>query len=203
MENARRLCRILLLGLLFSLMAIGGLHAEPLGELVGDSLVSRLEHVETEPVLQMGGRRIVLRNDLLRFYSGNGYDPVWIADRGVKDETEELVEVLRAASEQGLCPEDYHLVYIEELLQLNAEARRYELLLHVRHLADLEMLLTDAFLRYTDHMTAGRVAPDAVMAGWHTRPRRVDAVRLLRYVLATDRLSVVLGDMMPPHRGFH
>lgn len=203
MNDARRNGQILLLCLFFALLTVGGLRAEPLGELVGDALVSRLEQGRAEQVLRMGERRIVLRNELPRFYRDQDYEPAWIVDRGVQDQAGELVEVLRAASEQGLCPEDYHLVYIEELLQLIADARRFELLPAARHLADLEMLLTDAFLRYTDHMTAGRVSPDAVMAGWHTRPRRVDAVRLLRYGLATDRLSVVLGDMMPPHRGFH
>lgn len=194
--------RVISFLLLLGLLTPASLQAEPLGRQVSASVASRLSGVDSNPILTLGRERIVLSNELLRFYEDQQYEPVWISDRGEREQARTFLETLRSASRKGLCPEDYRVGFIEELLQLSAEARRYKLLLQVRHFADLEMLLTDAFLRYTNHVTTGRIDPDAMIKGWHTQPRRIDAVRLLRYAVATDQMEEFLRKIEPQHRGF-
>lgn len=202
MNEARRLMRVISLILLLGVLTLADLQAEPLDKQVRDSVASRLSGVDSKTILTMGRERIALCNELLRFYEEQQYEPVWISGRGVGEQARTFLEILRSASEQGLCPEDYHVGFIKELLQLSAEAHRYKLLLQVRHFADLEMLLTDAFLRYVNHVTVGRVDPDSIMEEWQTQPRRIDAVRLLRYSVATGQMEEFLHKIVPSHRGF-
>jgi murein L,D-transpeptidase YcbB/YkuD len=149
------------------------------------------------------GRELFLNADLLPgYYRARGYAPAWLDDRGLTVAGRQLLDLLRSAEEHGLCPEDYHLAKIEPLIGLAEDCRRYGMPFDTGYMARLDLLLTDAFLLYAAHLVEGRVDPEEVHEGWRARPRKVDLLRLLDYVLNNDRLVPVLADLAPPHQGY-
>jgi len=148
-------------------------------------------------------RKMLLNADLLPgFYQSREYAPAWIDDFGLTAAGGHLLDLLRSADEHGLCPEDYHLVRIEAVVELAADYRRYGILFDPVYMARLDLLLTDAFLLYAAHLVEGRVDADEVHEGWRARPRKVDMVWLLNNALSGDRVEPVLADIAPPHPGY-
>jgi murein L,D-transpeptidase YcbB/YkuD len=148
-------------------------------------------------------REMLLNADLLPgFYQSREYAPAWIDDFGLTAAGGHLLNLLRSADEHGLCPEDYHLVRIEAVVELVADYRRYGILFDPVYMARLDLLLTDAFLLYAAHLVEGRVDADEVHEGWRARPRKVDMVWLLNNALSGDRVEPVLADIAPPHPGY-
>jgi murein L,D-transpeptidase YcbB/YkuD len=146
---------------------------------------------------------MLLNSDLLPgFYLSREYASAWVDELGLTAAGRQLLNLLRSADEHGLCPEDYHLARIESLFELATDYRRYGMLLDPVYMAQLDLLLTDAFLLYAAHQVEGRVDPDEVHEGWRSRPRKVDLVRLLSYALTNDRVEPVLADLAPPHQGY-
>jgi len=181
--------------------APAALLAEPLSRQVAGEIGGILER-DGAPRLLLG-RELLLNGDLLPgFYRTREHLPAWVDDLGLNHSGRQLLDLLRGADQEGLCPEDYHLTQIEPLLELEADCRRYGILFDSAYMARLDLLLTDAFFLYATHLIEGRVDPSEVHQGWRARPRQVDLVRLLQNALASGRLLSVLADIVPPHRGY-
>jgi len=175
--------------------------AGSLGLQVAAEIRSVLEREGAPPLVH--GREMLLNSDLLpEFYLSREYASAWVDELGLTAAGRQLLNLLRSADEHGLCPEDYHLARIESLFELATDYRRYGMLLDPVYMAQLDLLLTDAFLLYAAHQVEGRVDPDEVHEGWRSRPRKVDLVRLLSYALTNDRVEPVLADLAPPHQGY-
>jgi murein L,D-transpeptidase YcbB/YkuD len=155
----------------------------------------------TEPLRL--GREPALSGELLpAFYAGRSHAPAWLDDLGPNAASRELLEALRGAGDEGLCPEDYHLRQIEPLLELVADSRRYGVLFHPPYLALLDLLFSDAFLRFAADLGNGRVGPDDLPDGGRAPLRPVDPLRLLRSALAEGRVTETLAALVPAHPGY-
>jgi len=158
------------------------------------------------PALRIGSQTLQLHEDLARFYIEGDFQPVWFnPDTGwVSGQARSLHSVVRDAGEQGLHPEDYHFEPIRQLLELVEDYRRYGLPPDPFRLAQLDLLLSDAFLFYAAHLTAGRVDPNLVHAGqWHARPRQADVRRLLSFSLENKCVAATLKGMVPAYAEYH
>jgi len=169
---------------------------------VGEAIRTTLESSPASPRIELG-REIILNADLLPdFYQERQYRPAWVDDRGFTNAARELLELLRNSGEEGLCPEDYHLVFLDPLTELEWDYRRIGVLFDPHFMADADLLLTDAFLLYSAHMIAGRVDPAEIHEGWRATTRKADLERLLRYSLERNRVAEVLEGLIPPHTGY-
>lgn len=149
------------------------------------------------------GQPILLNRELLPgFYRKRDYLPAWIGDLGINAAAMRMLDILRSAGREGLCSDDYHLETIEPLVALEADYRRHGVLYDVSYMARLDLLFTDAFLLYADHLMEGRVDPKEVHVGWRARPRKADLTRLLAFALDNGRLAEVLDGLVPPHAGY-
>ncbi len=152
--------------------------------------------------MRIGSQTLKLHDDLANFYIKRDFQPAWfnpIAGR-VSAQARSLHSVVRDAAEHGLHPEDYHFEPIRQLLELVEDYRRYGLAADPFRLAQLDLLLSDAFLSYASHLTAGRVDPNLVHAGqWRARPRQADIQRLLNFSLENGRVAETLLGMVPAY----
>ncbi len=175
---------------------------EPLSDLVSRQIESLLAPVSSASS-SLGPARIQSRDDLLRFYRERGFDPAWVSEQGVSPQVRSLVSALRAVSRDGLDAKKYHLAEIEQLLTLEEDYRRYEIIYDPLRMAQLDLLLSDAFMALASHLTAGQVDPNTVHEGeWKARPRRADMVQMLHFSLQNHRIREALDDMIPPYRGY-
>ena len=83
------------------------------------------------------------------FYLSRNYEPYWVRKSGVRSNAKDLVEILEQSWQHGLNPYSYHLKNIHNLIGSRDEAQ----------LADLDVLLTDAFVRLGQDLSGIRVDP--------------------------------------------
>jgi len=157
---------------------------------------------EEVPRLDLGGEMLLNADILPGFYKARDYAPAWVEDLGLTASGRQMLDLLRNADEEGLCPEDYHLSQIEAIIELTADYHRYGILFDPLYMARLDLLLTDSFLLYASHLVEGRVDPAEVHVGWRARPRKIDLALRLESALNSDRLEEVLQDLSPPHPGY-
>ncbi len=65
-------------------------------------------------------------------------------------------------------------------------------------LAELELLLTDAYLLLGCHFSAGCVNPNTIEAEWFAKPREVDVTSVFERALKENRIKESLHDLLPP-----
>lgn len=84
-----------------------------------------------------------------RFYDGRSNRTYWMKNYGYHAHAEKMVGILEAAWQHGLRPADYHLGTIKRLFRESDHMSR----------AQLELIMTDAFVRYAQDLNSFRFAP--------------------------------------------
>jgi murein L,D-transpeptidase YcbB/YkuD len=129
------------------------------------------------------------RQALERFYRAREFSPAWDAGDGSRERAALLVQALERAAAHGLDAARYHLEAIR--------ARRASG--SVRTATEIELLLTDAFVRYATDIRAGRRPAGYVEADWGIVAPRFDAVGALTRALREPAgFSAVLASLPPP-----
>lgn len=86
------------------------------------------------------------------FYAADrDFKPLWVRDSGPKAKSREVLAVFKAAGEMGLNPGNYRVAEIEK--RLNASTPR--------ELAELELLLSRAFIDFGRDINRGRILPSS------------------------------------------
>jgi murein L,D-transpeptidase YcbB/YkuD len=120
---------------------------------------------------------------LLRFYESREYRPAWTTGDRLSRQGAELLGVLRGADREGLDNERYRHPVLDRADAADGAT-----------LGEIELRLTDAFLKYATDVAQGRLDPAAVNPYWAQRQRPVDAEALLREaVLSRDVLKTLHG----------
>jgi murein L,D-transpeptidase YcbB/YkuD len=134
------------------------------------------------------------------FYGSRGFQPAWTNHAGARPQATELVKAIRHADFHGLTPDDYHLETIEAILQqTDAEPMEEP---EPGLLADLDLLLTDAYLLYGSHLLSGRVNPEDIQPKWNIGSREEDLARILQNGLDENRVWGSLEELAPRHEKY-
>jgi len=170
--------------------------------LVAERIRTRIEDAGIVAELQAGGEPIYESAVLPGFYERRLYRPAWSDGRGRTPLADDLVDALRRADIEGLRSQDYHLAGIETVLAaVRADAKSGPALAPDRW-AELDLLLTDAFLVYGAHLLAGRVNPETLRPEWVAHRRSADAAAVLEAALASGNIAGAIEALVPPHNGY-
>ena len=131
--------------------------------------------------------RLPVRHLLQTFYAARGFRPVWIDANGTNRNGRYLIETLRRADDEGLSPADYLTAAIETRLQAQTAAR----------LAELELTLSDALVRYATDVRFGRAAPKAHDAKLFAYERPVGDVGILATAADAADIETHLAGLPP------
>lgn len=123
-----------------------------------------------------------------RFYKQNGYQLVWSDGTGPRGQLDGLVRAIRAADQDGLDPQDYHVDEIDA-------ARRAAL--DRDQAINLDVRVTYAYLRYAWDLTHGTIDPEDVNPQWHAAPRYVDLHNALESGLGDNIVGESLARLAP------
>ncbi len=135
-------------------------------------------------------------------YQNRNFSPMWFGVNGLRPTALTLVEAIRKADRDGLNPNDYHLQTIEQILRElsdeafppdSAKAHRW---------ADLDLMLTDAYLLLGSHLSGGRINPENLHADWLLGSRSMELVDVLGKIDAPEQLADHLNQLKPRHRGY-
>lgn len=132
---------------------------------------------------------------LTRFYSENNFTPVWSS----KQDVETLLHALADSRSEGLEPHAYHVEMLNErytaLKDGDADSDKT---------AAFDILLTNAFLRYSTDMRIGRISPrNGDGAGnWKLEAPSFDAVAYLQEAFHSLTIARALAELPPPHKEY-
>ena len=165
------------------------------GQLVAEQILTRIKTWGVGVELRANGELIYARESVIRFYGRRLYHPAWTNEKGPTRLAEDLVNALRRADSENLWPKDYHLTAIESLLEsIGADIQKGLEMVSERS-ADLDLLLTDAFLVYGSHLLPGRLKPGTLKSEWLLNQRSAILVSALEGAMASNNLA---GTLAPP-----
>lgn len=187
---------------LAALLGAGAAHASTLDEQLDEHLRARIESSGVPPRIEIGGELVLASHVLPRFYEQRGFRPAWSGEFGLERHAASMVAAIRAAARDGLDPAGYHLTRIERLMGEIESNRTAGKRPHLGRLADLDLLLTDAFLVYGSHLLSGRLDPETVDPQWHADRREGDLAAVLESALTGPGISRAFDDLRPEHPGY-
>jgi murein L,D-transpeptidase YcbB/YkuD len=114
-----------------------------------------------------------------------------------KENAKQLLEAIKDAAQVGLNPEDYHLIGIEALMEKIANSDQAM----AEDIAQVEILLTDAFLLLSSHLAVGKTDAKTIDPQWHASKRdlAIDWPVFMDSVLAAKKVSETLKHLSPQH----
>lgn len=141
------------------------------------------------PRLVLEGRAFRSSPLLPCFYERRGFAPAW-SDAGIlRPAAGELLSALEAAGDDGLRSEDYRPEALRNLASAGGTA-------------DLDLLLSDAFLTFAAHLRNGKVNPEAIYRDCALGRDDTDLATVLEEALRQGRVRAALASLAPPHRGY-
>jgi murein L,D-transpeptidase YcbB/YkuD len=197
-------CCIVLITLNLALLldSLPCLAFRPLSIQVQESLRNRIEAAGIPPEITVGDDHIHSSVALPLFYTRRIFREAWISDGALKPVVPELVEAIHKADLEGLDPQDYHLNSINLLLEKIKQSQEKSKSLDPSMLADLDLLLTDAFLIYGSHLLSGRVNPEKIDSEWIANRRGTDMALILENALESNEVAKTLNKLIPPQPGY-
>ncbi len=173
--------------LLASLTTWNSIHAD--GYL--DSVSSTLELL-LDPADESLSESALNWQHLRKFYRQRNYLPVWVNGKGPLLRARLFRDTLRNAEIDGIDPQAYYLSAIEQKWRSTS----------INNQTMLELLLTDAFIRYSVHVRTGRLKPKEIDPDWHIKPPAVNGNPFNWLTLADDEFAAILDSLPPIHIGY-
>lgn len=177
---------------------------------VSKLLKKQIKAGETPPNLTVGETPINASELLPTFYVKQNYKPAWSDNNGLLPQAEVLINIIRDADREGLKPNDYHFSQLETALR---GIRQDKVVSYPnyqsddnspnpRDLANIDLLLTDAFILYGSHLLHGRINPKTVDAAWLIEDQEQDLIEVLRTALSSNKVEEALKNLMPRHPSY-
>ena len=195
---SQRLRRISVLCLLLTLSGTGPLRVQaqvqdPLLPRVQLVLRARIPATGEPPELTAGGASFRASAALPCFYERRGFAPAWSDGQDLRRSADDLLLAIESVAGEGMAAEDYRLADLRGLAE--AVRRRPD----AGQLAELDLLLTDAFLTLGSHLRNGRVNPQTVYRDCLYESTEIDLPSLLEKALEEGRVEGSLEDLAPSH----
>lgn len=184
------------------LIIANSLSALPVPDQIQEFLRTRIELAGAQPIIVVGDDRIYASVVLPQFYERRTYWPAWCDDKGISMQADALIRAIKEADKEGLVPNDYHLAALENILTELRAGLEKKVALDQRRFADLDLLLTDAFLIYASHLLGGLVNPETIDPEWRANRREADLVDVLQKALDMHRVPETLRELLPEYPGY-
>ena len=171
-------------------------------ERVQEQLRNRIGAAGSGRPIAIGDQRLPPTKTLVTFYTRRHYHPAWSDEGKLLPDINDLVTAIRDAAKEGLISSEYHLPPLKDLLASLQPQQQAETSLHVDRLTDLDILLTDAFLRYSSHLLIGRISPTVENGAWGVQRETVDLAQILQTALETGDIADALAGLLPSHLAY-
>lgn len=130
--------------------------------------------------------------EILEFYRGRKYKPLWSNEEGRLDRAYDLLHVIIHAKDEGLEPADYYF----------DEYRKYWDSTGLGESVQLDLLLSAALYRYSNDVYSGRLDANDLDPDWHIRNGSLDLSRLFADVARKSSIAKMLKELPPQHDGY-
>ena len=169
------------------------------GQVFQEELRLTLEKSTQESPAMLRGSRLLKLGEAYQFYAHRNFDPIWSAEGRLTELAYEFRFELRQSLYDGLQPATYHLALIDSYVATVEKREAAKEGLVSKELAELELLMTDAFFALAEDLDLGIVNPERLAAKWSI-PRKRKALEydsLLTQAYRTAELRSQLALLYP------
>jgi murein L,D-transpeptidase YcbB/YkuD len=168
---------------------------------VREGLISRLTSPKIKNKIDSKTHLICNPELILDFYVHRKFKPVWVTKGGVNTNATVFIDTIIEADHEGLSSEAYHREDIMTLLthiKLSKAKDTHE----SEKLAELDLLLTDAFYSFGFHLSEGIVDPYSNHFNWHIKKPKKNLTNIFQTILSDDSLEGFVDALQPHHPGY-
>ncbi|HEY4575634.1 MAG TPA: L,D-transpeptidase family protein [Thermoanaerobaculia bacterium] len=152
------------------------------------------------PELPAAGESFRAAPGLPCLYDRRQYAPAWIGDKGVRPDADELIAALADAPADGLDAERYRLADLRQrLVQAKGAPNSPP---NPGDLAEIDLRLSDAFLRFAADLHNGAVNPELIYGDCELDIPETDLSATLESALAAGHVRQSLAELAPAHAGY-
>ncbi len=169
------------------------------GQVFQEELRLTLEKSTQESPAMLRGSHLLKLGEAYQFYAHRNFDPIWSAEGRLTELAYEFRFELRQSLYDGLQPATYHLALIDSYVATVEKREAAKESLVPKELAELELLMTDAFFALAEDLDLGLVNPERLAAKWSI-PRKRKALEydsLLTQAWRTAELRSQLALLYP------
>ncbi len=189
---------ILLVTLFIAIPGLGQTQANELSFVLHDKLQKSepisSQYIHTQPILK-------------KYYQERGFNAVWFKDNyKLKREAKDLLKVLSKVEQEGLNSQDYHFELISEKID---QARKFRKKDNYEELAELELLLSDAFLSLGFHLLYGKVGfrhgkSDSIefKPRWYAPMSENGLTSLMENAVSSEQVREQLYRLLPKNKAY-
>ncbi|MGQ0815486.1 MAG: L,D-transpeptidase family protein [Gemmatimonadota bacterium] len=180
-----KLTRSLIAGLLAGVAACSN-GDDATDKATGGRIRTVLQPADSGTIISLtAGDTVHISPATIEFYRNRRWAPAWAEDDDLTAQGEKIVEALRATEQDGLSPLRYRYdVVLKKVAVLN-DGEGLDDVARGQYSADVDMLLTEAFLRYVMDLAQGTLNPDSAGLKWRI-PRGAVPTRALLRALERD-----------------
>ena len=129
---------------------------------------------------------------VVNFYNERNYLPLWSDANGPLHRAFDLLHTISQADHEGLKPSDYYLTEIKKYWVLNGLDASIQ----------LDLFLSAALFRYSNHVYSGKFDPLDLDVDWHIKNKPLDIHRLFTSVAGKESIATLLDELPPQHSGY-
>lgn len=185
---------IIVLSTLLLFLSQARLNSQCVNQVFSEETIQlKVELIETSAKKDVNGEFICSSAALPKFYQQRNFQPAWTTKNGITSQSLILIETINNADLHGLNPEDYHLRKINTLRQELKEIQGKQSVLNQK-MANLDLILTDAYLLYASHIYLGKVNPETTSPEWKAQ-KRTDTIKFDEYLENSLRSKTLQEDL--------
>ncbi|MFO7713017.1 murein L,D-transpeptidase, partial [Desulfosarcina sp.] len=185
---------------LFLMANPGPGHALPETGEVSQFLRGWLEAATKSQQVWVGCEPIHAGKDLVDFYHRRDDRPVWVSEEGPCEAARELLAVLGNAERHGLFPRDYHFTCLSEWLKPASAERPWSI--DAKELAGMEIVLSDAFVTFGNHLASGKIDPETIYPHWISPRKKNEVFGLLAGITTAQDVDNAVEALAPVGDGY-
>jgi murein L,D-transpeptidase YcbB/YkuD len=166
---------------------------------ISDQIRFRLESDEPGKKIEIRGTSLLSRDEIHTFYANRNFEEVWSENGILKELAYEMRFEILQSKFDGLNPSDYNLEILETFFQTFENNKKNKTKNNPGDLADLDLILSDAFFHLASHLERGKVDPIALESTWDItrKPKKADYSALLEEGVSSVDIRRQLEKLYP------
>ena len=167
--------------------------------LVSGIIRQRVDNPETPKSIVINNDSVKLSGSLPALYRNLNYQPIWVGDKGPKPECDDMVEAVQDSYKEGLNPDNYNLKEIDYTLSRIKALSGSGKLPTPELLAELDILLSNSFLKYASNLLYGQINPEQIDLELVYGEKPVDLNGLLVAAVNENKIDETLNSLLPDY----
>lgn len=161
-----------------------------------------LEKADSATVVSLvAGDTLHVSRATIEFYQKRRWAPAWIKGRSLTDQGQKMAETLRASENDGLSPLRYRYDVLQKMVvSLDAKGDAdvdLDETAEAHYGADVDLLLTEAFTRYTRDLAEGSLNPNTGDMRWNIPRGAIPKGNILRALARGGEPAEIVNRIRP------